>query len=276
MEFLALIIINLVIAVILYYVILIKVSGSVKDYQNQKLIREAEAHIQELYQESDNYLNLLDSRIVIIRNLINRLEKLESVKKNGKSIPDEKVPEMKPERKEPPAPLPEKNDIIAEGVTSAYVKNEIFQDFKKEKSEASSNMSGIFAGLGKGLKSVFGINEMKMPEMNVVPEIETRSSLDYTVSGNPFETREKVRDNNSPEQDFSEIMAKVNQVKSGRRDAVVLSLEGALADLPEGSSKIDKVVHLVKKGFTAQEIAGELGLAVPEVELIKTFRMDKQ
>ena len=136
-------------------------------------------------------------------------------------------------------------------------------------------MSGIFAGLGKGLKSVFGLNEMKLPEANVIPDLGARSSLDFTVSGNPFETREKIRDNTSPEQDFSEIMAKVNQVKSGRQDAVVLSMEGALADLPDGSSKIDKVVHLVKKGFTAQEIAGELGLAVPEVELIKTFRMEK-
>ena len=45
MEFFALVIVNIFIAVILYYVILVKVSGNVKDYQNKKLIEEAEASL---------------------------------------------------------------------------------------------------------------------------------------------------------------------------------------------------------------------------------------
>ena len=99
--------------------------------------------------------------------------------------------------------------------------------------------------------------------------------MDFTVSGNPFAEKSRVKDHNSPEQNFSEILDRVSKVKSEAKDQFSISMESILSELPSGASKIDKVVYLLKKGFTSQKIADELGLAVPEVDLIKTFRMDK-
>jgi hypothetical protein len=47
-------------------------------------------------------------------------------------------------------------------------------------------------------------------------------------------------------------------------------------ELKDSTSKIDKVVFLLQKNFTYEEISEELGLAIPEISLIETVKMKKR
>ena len=74
MELLALVLINIVFGVILYYSVSIKVTNSVRDYQIVKLKKEIQAHTLSFFKESESYLALMDSRIAVLKNLLHKAE----------------------------------------------------------------------------------------------------------------------------------------------------------------------------------------------------------
>ena len=73
MDLLALVIFNIVFGVILYFILSVKVASSVRDYQIVKLKKEIQAHTLDFFKESESYLALMDSRITIFKNLIQKI-----------------------------------------------------------------------------------------------------------------------------------------------------------------------------------------------------------
>jgi hypothetical protein len=101
------------------------------------------------------------------------------------------------------------------------------------------------------------------------------------VSGDPYEEtdweesvhnvqeEEKLR-----EKSFEGVLAKSLQPKKPG-DTVSLSIDSLVAELPPSATKIDRVVHLLKKGFSHQEISSALDIGTREVSLIETVRLDR-
>lgn len=313
MELLALIIINLFIAVILYYSVSIRVISSVKDYQNKKILKETEKHISTMFQVSENYLNLLDNKILIIKNLLAQLEKQEKSENFKNSTPSSPEQQVRQKAISLSSELLEENikseeylNVAAEGIANEYIK--VASDLLKSRHESAQEKKtyieknkfpkddyspldkkenltineldgGLIALLGKGVKNLLGIKETGITETIKMPEVKT-NTLDFTVAGNPFSGKNEVKDNKSQQNSsidaFKELFDSIQNNHSGRiSDTVNLSIKAVLKELPKNSSKIDTVVFLLKRNFSSDEIGEELGMATPEVELIKTFRLER-
>lgn len=170
MDLLALVLFNIVFGVILYFLVSIRVTHSVRDYQNQKLKKEIQAHTLDFYRESENYLALMDSKIAILKNLITKAEsmgidfdKLENTKENElqrKKNVIQKLIEKTVEDK------PEEDIQLVESVPDSPPKKET-KPFPKENRSSSSETSesilgNLFSGTGKAFKSVMGIEEKRI------------------------------------------------------------------------------------------------------------------
>lgn len=58
-------------------------------------------------------------------------------------------------------------------------------------------------------------------------------------------------------------------------EKVDLSIESALEELAPSATKIDKVVHLIKKGYKHDEISEAMNIGIHEIHLIETIRLDR-
>ena len=107
MELLALVLVNIVLGVILYFIISIRVTSSLREYQVVRWKKEIQNHTIDFYKESENYLALMDSKIVILKNLIQKAESLgiqfDAPEENQKSLlkqKEEKIKSMLEEKQE--------------------------------------------------------------------------------------------------------------------------------------------------------------------------------
>ncbi|MCB1177111.1 MAG: hypothetical protein KDK36_05980, partial [Leptospiraceae bacterium] len=170
MELLALVLVNIVFGIVLYYVISIKLTNSMRDYQNQKLKKEIQAHTLDFFKESENYLALMDSRISILKNLIKKaenmgidfkemhireeLDKIEEFQKKSQ-VP---LPNIKEEK-------PVKNPLPAKENPTVFQKEKITNSLKEEQSPSEG---GLLASLGKAFKSMMGVEsgeEIETPKV---------------------------------------------------------------------------------------------------------------
>ncbi|EQA47196.1 hypothetical protein LEP1GSC050_0989 [Leptospira broomii serovar Hurstbridge str. 5399] len=94
-------------------------------------------------------------------------------------------------------------------------------------------------------------------------------------SGAPSNTR--IRDNKIPvEQDFGRLLErKISGREPQKPDVAKISPEAILKDLPVGTTKIEKVVFLLKKGYSHADISEALDLATGEVDIIERFRLER-
>ncbi|TGK09864.1 hypothetical protein EHO60_10865 [Leptospira fletcheri] len=92
-----------------------------------------------------------------------------------------------------------------------------------------------------------------------------------------FPVRPKIRDNKIPvEQDFGRLLErKIAGFEPQKSDRVKISPEAILKDLPVGTTKIEKVVFLLKKGYSHEDISEALDLATGEVDIIERFRLER-
>ncbi len=95
------------------------------------------------------------------------------------------------------------------------------------------------------------------------------------MGGNPLLEKEKVLDNNRSVPPFQKFVEGISEKPQIFKDKLLISPKAALAEIPPGAPKIDKVVHLLKKGFSHSEISEELGLAIPEISLIETIKLER-
>ncbi len=287
MELLALVLINIVFGIILYYAVSIKVTNSVRDYQIVKLKKEIQSHTLSFFKESESYLALMDSRIAVLKNL---LHKAESMGINFHNLPEQEKINLANSSFKESEPQFKNKPLAAKYETSS----ETFSKESKQKSKpipvskpsekTNQQEDGFFgsliAGLGKGLKSMFGVTDEVFTNIENEPSSKTKknSVIDVSIGGNPLDSDEVVRDNLKTDTSFQTVFNTVNNpysqsVKS--QDSVKISITTALEELPADATKVEKVVHLLKKGYSHSDISDEMGLAIPEISLIETIKIER-
>lgn len=185
---------------------------------------------------------------------------------------------------------------------------------EEENAEPNSGTLGILKIFGKKIKETMGwmdpqeILGQPSPTRPPQPMYNPSSTFDISLDGDPFEEnrisipqderggtlkadysyqseirssgdakKPKVRDHKIPlEENFEKILEKkISGYTPQKQDSVKISSETALKDLGEGASKIEKVVFLLKKGYSHEEISEALDLATGEVDIIERFRLER-
>ncbi|PJZ49995.1 hypothetical protein [Leptospira saintgironsiae] len=181
-------------------------------------------------------------------------------------------------------------------------------------SEEESGTLGILKNFGKTIKNVMGWKDSQelmseiSPTRTPQPMYNPSSTFDISLDGDPFEenkiefpedisggslkagpdytpeldpkkmsSKSRRTDNKIPvEENFGKILErKITGYTPQKQDSVKISSEMALKDLGEGASKIEKVVFLLKKGYSHEEISEALDLATGEVDIIERFRLER-
>ncbi|TGN02115.1 hypothetical protein [Leptospira dzoumogneensis] len=180
--------------------------------------------------------------------------------------------------------------------------------------EEESGTLGILKNFGKTIKNVMGWKDSQelmseiSPTRTPQPMYNPSSTFDISLDGDPFEenkiefsedisggslkaepdytpeldpkktsSKSKRTDNKIPaEENFGKILErKMTGYTPQKQDSLKISSETALKDLGEGASKIEKVVFLLKKGYSHEEISEALDLATGEVDIIERFRLER-
>ena len=288
MDLLALVIFNIVFGVILYFILSVKVASSVRDYQIVKLKKEIQAHTLDFFKESESYLALMDSRITIFKNLIQKAENMGLDFNQIEKSPTPAEPKSSEiSSKELLEKFSEERERILN--TAQDIKTITASPLPKypQKQSNPSNYdesSGFLGSIGKIFRSILGIEDPKesMDEMVINSSSEkilgksNNHGIDYSVGGNPLLDSEKVLNNNQSSSPFKKIVEGIGEKPQVFiKDKISISTKTALLELSSGAPKIDKVVHLLKKGFSHSEISEELGLAIPEISLIETIKLER-
>ncbi|MBK8395026.1 MAG: hypothetical protein IPL26_07235 [Leptospiraceae bacterium] len=285
MELLALVLINIVFGVILYYAVSIKVTNSVRDYQIVKLKKEIQAHTLSFFKESESYLALMDSRIAVLKNL---LQKADAMGIDFQSIQEQEKPTPKSYTSEVEEKINSKpNNYKYEMSQEEYPRKESKPKqipkpnvTPKIQQEEDGFLNGIITGLGKGLKSMFGVPDITFsnPEREPISKTGKNSVIDVSIGGNPLDSNEVINDNLKSNDSFQVALNQVNKAypqNSKPEDKISISIATALEELSADASKVEKVVFLLKKGYSHSDISDEMGLAIPEISLIETIKIER-
>lgn len=157
---------------------------------------------------------------------------------------------------------------------------------------STSNL--VLETIGKGVRKFFGIQEIKAvrdeddaTSGNDFFPGTRNSTLDISLDEDPFAPEPVFgstlggtpvfKDNlKSKDADFGRILQdNVNGYKPPKPDSARISAEAALLEIGEDSTKIEKVVFLLKRKYTHEEISEVLDLALGEVDIIERFRLDR-
>ncbi|TQE78531.1 hypothetical protein [Leptospira noguchii] len=340
MELFAVLAINAVVSVVLYYTITSKVTERIRTHMLGKINGEIRDFIDELETESLRQVDLMGARILTFKEITSKAEELvKRIEQATSSDILEKIQivhkdsVINVENKESENSYSLKNgnytgisgfvqqgighiykenlDLIKEDVedfsnskihtsyiqksetTSKVTKREVVSKNKPEILPQGSTSNLVLETIGKGVRKFFGIQEIK----TVREEDETsgndffpgtrNSTLDISLDENPFtpvsesklnETSSLVfKDNLKPkEADFGRILQEnIVGYQPIKPDSTKISAEAALLEIGEDSTKIEKVVFLLKRKYTHEEISEVLDLALGEVDIIERFRLDR-
>ncbi|MCZ8238320.1 MAG: hypothetical protein O9346_15695 [Leptospiraceae bacterium] len=149
--------------------------------------------------------------------------------------------------------------------------------------------SDIFASIGKRVKNIvigstFDEKESifeNRPISNMKSNSNT-NSVAYLIDGDPFADQESAGIRNLDEEKIKEegsflsTLSQIEEIKNPKpKDRIDISPESVLKELPDSATKIDKVVFLLTKGYSHEEVADVMNLGYREVLLIETVKMDK-
>ena len=273
MELLALVLINVVFGIVLYYVISIKVASSMRDYQFQKVKKEIQVYSLNFFKEAENYLSLMDAKIQILKNLLERAERFDEV--STENLKENLKNEIQDKKRKIEEQLAEKKLFVNDNIYKTDSGTASKSDKRKEDSSFS-----ILASLGRSLQSIMGVHPVKTETdaetasfSKSIP-VQSRNTLNISVGGNPFNEYANIKDENE-EDTFEDFLSQPDKNEKRTDDSIVISVKSALQELPEDAGKVDKVVHLLKKGFSHADISDELGMAIPEIALIETIKIEK-
>lgn len=232
--------------------------------------------IQKIYslfiQESNLQLELLDNKIRGLRDLLIRTDKaLEELKEENATLSGLRLQlqNLINQSKELLAKTEgnTKQIMVPNQVESIPTLSVEPTPEQNKKAVASSNPSPWIEGIGKTVKELF-LGKSNIPEVPTYFNNKPQGRLLYSVEGDPFqEEGERIVDLNQ------EFLVAMRNPSSPNQDKVSISPEAILAQLPPSSTKIDKTVHLLKNGFSHEEIAKILNLGTREISLIETIRM---
>lgn len=179
-------------------------------------------------------------------------------------------------------------------------------------SESNSGTLGILKAFGKKIKESMGWSDTQellgqpSPTRAPQPMYNPSSTFDISLDGDPFEenripvssdegggnlkadfsyqsqeiqrtSRPKTTNHKiPPEENFEKVLGKkMSGYVPQKPDSVKISSEVALQSLGENATKIEKVVFLLKKGYSHEEISEALDLAMGEVDIIERFRLER-
>ncbi|MCU0823475.1 MAG: hypothetical protein MUF77_02395 [Leptospira sp.] len=321
MELFSLVLINVLFCGMMYVFISAKVQKSVNDYYDKRLNRAIDLATSETIRELDATVNIIESRLVALRQMMEKAEKLFSefkhYEKMGLSMKEEIFPsnafsnserqnqevqnqildfktdsnlqkDMNPDRESKRETNSDSNAELKEqrtGIGRIYQQNQFVTSIDEvETTEGAVNIA--FGKLGKAVKGIFGMDTNQMPSAEAIDSLEVpilRPKTDYTVGGNPFqeEKESEVRyiDTNKRREFMNEVSKKNDPsfaaYQKNAMQKVELSIESALEELPPTASKIDKVVHLIKKGYSRDDISEAMNIGTHEIHLIETIRLDR-
>lgn len=287
MELFSLVLINLLFCGMMYVFISAKVQKAVGEYYDKKLNRAIDMATQETIRELDATVAVIESKMVALRSMMERgeilVKEFKHYQNSGLSMKSELVPESVLEE-EPVLDLKEQRT----GIGKIYQANQIPSPLTEaETTEGAVNQA--FGKLGKAVKGIFGMEPIDSPSKEAMDNLEVQTfqpKMNYTVGGNPF-TEEKPTEairneivDGSKKRDFLNEVSKANDpafasYQKMSLDKVDLSIESALEELSASATKIDKVVHLIKKGYKHDEISEAMNIGIHEIHLIETIRLDR-
>lgn len=270
MELLALVIFNLVLGFVFYIVISVKINEKLKDFQTQKLKKEIQAQTLQFYKESENYLALMDAKITALKNLLDRAEKLgidfDKLEKNLQTSSKAQKEEISSISK--PSKVTVKTQNSKELGAINLIQNTSEETF--------------LSSVGKAFRNILGIEEpisSDIPKQTTpiptLPKTTPKNKIDFSIGGNPFEEKETTIQNKNNTSEFYSLLSDKNPNIPKANDQAKISVQAALKEIPANASKVEKVIFLLKKGYTHSEISEELGLALPEIALIETIHIEK-
>lgn len=297
MELFSIVIVNLMFCGIMYVMVSIKVQKSVQDYYDHKLNKSIDQATIEIIKELDTTQISVETKMIAIQNLLERtnevkkeiehyanqikLQGFSSSPSSSQSSTSEFVPL---ERPAPPIkaqyPINEIISTKAPAPVNLKVEENPEEELNPKTTEGAATK--LFGSIGKAVKGVLGATE----ELKIEPPLGTetvltyRPKMDFTIGGNPFDnqkasSRAEIENRNQFLTQLSYANDPSLEQYQKQKDRIELSVESALQELPPSSSKIDKVVHLIRKGFSQTEIAESLNIAVQEIRLIETIRLDR-
>lgn len=286
MELFSLVLINLLFCGMMYVFIAAKVQKAVSEYYDKKLNRAIDMATAETIRELDATVSIIESKMVALRTMMEKGETLvkefKHYQNQGLSMKSELV--SPPEREEPSLDLKEQRT----GIGKIYQANQIPVSIEEaETTEGAVNQA--FGKLGKAVKGMFGMEPLTEPSKEAIDNLEVptfQPKMNYTVGGNPFaeeKPTEAIRNElieGPKKREFLNEVSKANDPSfaSYQRmnlDKVDFSIESALEELPASATKIDKVVHLIKKGYKHKEISEAMNIGIHEIHLIETIRLDR-
>lgn len=149
--------------------------------------------------------------------------------------------------------------------------------------------SDIFASIGKRVKNIVIGSTFDEKESvfdnRPISSLNTTSntnSVAYLIDGDPFTDQESGGIRNLDEEKIKEegsflsTLSQIDEIKNPKpKDRIDISPESVLKELPDSATKIDKVVFLLTKGYSHEEVADVMNLGYREVLLIETVKMDK-
>jgi hypothetical protein len=218
MEILALITINIAFGFGLYVFISAKMNRTLKDSQGVQLEKKVRSVYAEFIRESNHSIDILDSKMKGLRDLIQRAEKiqiilqedssmgsgvsmqLQNLINTSKDVLDHKIPNLEI-KKNPnsianqipiPYPFPDPApNAFALGVAKAYTENEPIVTNKVDNLKLDS--SNLLAQFGAKVKEIVGGAQFAESEKKLaassIPEIKTESNVNklaYLIDGDPF------------------------------------------------------------------------------------------
>ncbi|MCW7489333.1 hypothetical protein CH372_17980 [Leptospira meyeri] len=287
MELFSLVLINLLFCGMMYVFISAKVQKAVAEYYDKKLNRAIDMATAETIRELDATVAVIESKMVALRSMMEKGEVLvkefKHYQSSGLSMKSELVPEPQLEE-EPTLDIKEQRT----GIGKIYQSNQIpVPSDDVETTEGAVNQA--FGKLGKAVKGIFGMEQINSPSNEAMDNLEVptfQPKMNYTVGGNPF-AEEKPTDlirneltQGQKKRDFLNEVSKANDpsfasYQKMNLDKVDLSIESALEELTASATKIDKVVHLIKKGYKHDEISEAMNIGIHEIHLIETIRLDR-
>lgn len=235
----------------LYLFVSVKIQKSINDYTEQKLndliLKSVYNHIKEI----DHYNDLLDQKIVMIRNLL-----------------DGKVTEVPPISKKSVPQGPEEEKI---GLSMS-------QSLGDEPKTTDDAVSQAFGMVGKALKNTLGFQEQ---QINVLePTMPLGPKTNFRITGDPFDS--VIRDETKVGADPNQFLRKITYFEEpdlkayeARIDRVEISVTALLSELSPQATKIEKVVFLLDKGVPKEEISEALSMGMNEITLLGRIRLDR-
>ncbi|TGN19220.1 hypothetical protein [Leptospira idonii] len=312
MELFSLVLINFLFGAVMYVLVSAKVQKAVSEYYDKKLNRAIDMATAETIKELDATVGVIESRLAALRNMIEKAELIaKEFKHYQNSRADEKLftkqevneshsyaemglsleKELSQAKETVKEETQEAASLLKEqrtGIGQVYQANQFRSLDSALTTEGTVNQ--VFGKLGKAVKGIFGMDGMMTPSDEAIGGVELpvyKPKTDYTVGGDPFSEEKShstiIRDENTDGKTRREFLTQVSYAndpayaahQKNVSDQIHLSLESALEELPASTGKIDKVVHLLKKGYKHEDISDVMNIGIHEIHLIETIRLDR-